>query len=78
MTLIEDDHMIEHFSLPLLREGITNGMVDVNPTRLLRQQKEENERIRFLDRAEYAKVKDIIAQVFPQHLVEFVISVNTT
>jgi integrase len=59
------------------REGVRNGKVNVNPARLVRQRKEGGGRLRFLGRDEYDKLHKVIAKRFPEHLVEFVVSVHT-
>jgi site-specific recombinase XerD len=59
------------------RQGMRNGKVEVNPARLVQQQKESSGRIRFLTREEYDRVCDAIRIHFPEHLAEFVTSVNT-
>jgi integrase len=59
------------------RQGMRNGKVSGNPARLVQQQKETPGRIRFLSRDEYNRVCDAIRKLFPEHLPEFVTSVNT-
>ena len=59
------------------RQGERNGKVTSNPARLVQQQKESVGRIRYLTRDEYNRVCDAIRKLFPQHLPEFVFSVNT-
>lgn len=59
------------------REGMANGKVKANPARLLRAKKESAGRIRFLSRDEYVRLCEVIEARYPQHLNEFVISVNT-
>ena len=59
------------------RQGERNGKVSGNPARLVQQQKESVGRIRFLTREEYNRVCDAIRKRFPDHLPEFVVSVNT-
>jgi integrase len=61
----------------IYREAIRNGKVDVNPARLVRQRKEGNGRLRFLSREEFDGLRAIIAQRFPEHLAEFVVSIHT-
>jgi integrase len=61
----------------IYREAIRNGKVDVNPARLVRQRKEGNGRLRFLSREEFDGLHAIIAQRFPEHLAEFVVSIHT-
>jgi len=64
------------FSL-CFREGQRNGKVDGNPARLVRLRHEENARLRFLGRDEYAKLAAIIQRDHPEHFPSFVISVFT-
>ena len=59
------------------REGIANGKLSVNPVRSVRHRKEPKGRQRFLSRAEYDRLHEIIADRFPEHLAEFVVSVHT-
>ena len=59
------------------REGIANGKVSVNPVRSVRPRKEPKGRQRFLSREEYKTLHDIVAEKFPEHLAEFVVSVHT-
>ena len=54
-----------------------NGKVSGNPARLVQQQKEIIGRLRYLTREEYNRVCDAIRKLFPEHLAEFVVSVNT-
>jgi integrase len=59
------------------RQGMRNGKVSSNPARLVQQQKESAGRLRFLTREEYNRVCKAIRKLFPAHLPEFVVSVNT-
>jgi integrase len=59
------------------REGMEKGNVTVNPARLVRHLKETNSRKRFLSREEYKRLHDVIAERFPKHLSEFIVSVHT-
>jgi site-specific recombinase XerD len=54
-----------------------NGKVAGNPASLVQQQKKAVGRLRFLTREEYNRVCVAILRRFPEHLPEFVISVNT-
>jgi integrase len=55
-----------------------NGKVESNPARKFRPRKEENARARFLSQdEEYPRLHTVIAERFPQHLAEFVVSVHT-
>jgi len=51
--------------------------VPSNPARLASQQKEPVGRLRFLSREEYDAVCADIREKFPEHLAEFIVSVNT-
>jgi integrase len=59
------------------REGIANRKVTANPVRSVRPRREPKGRQRFLSREEYNTLHDIVADKFPEHLAEFVISVHT-
>jgi integrase len=59
------------------RRGIANGKVTTNPARSVTHRKESNGRPRFLSRDEYKRLRDVIAKRFPEHLVEFIVSVHT-
>jgi integrase len=59
------------------REGVNNGKVVNNPARQVRHRRESTGRLRFLSREEYSKLYKTIQTRFPEHLVEFVISVTT-
>lgn len=59
------------------REGVHNNKVTVNPARLVRHRREASGRLRFLTREEYDRLYKVIQSKFPEHLAEFVISVNT-
>ncbi|GGH10709.1 tyrosine-type recombinase/integrase [Silvibacterium dinghuense] len=59
------------------REGVHNGKVTVNPARLVRHRREGSGRLRFLKREEYDRLYKVIGKKFPEHLPEFIISVNT-
>jgi site-specific recombinase XerD len=59
------------------RLGMANGKVEKNPVRLVRQRKENGARFRYLTRYEYDRLCAVIQERFPQHLAEFVASVNT-
>ena len=48
-----------------------------NPARLVQQRKETAGRLRYLTREEYNRVCEAIRKRFPEHLPEFVLSVNT-
>ena len=57
--------------------GMANGLVTVNPARMVRQRRENGARLRFLTRDEYKKLCDVIRQRCPEHLEEFVVSVHS-
>jgi integrase len=59
------------------REGMANEKVSVNPARLVRHRKESKGRYRFLSREEYQRLHGVVAKRFPEHLSEFLVSVNT-
>jgi integrase len=59
------------------RQGERNGKVKGNPARLVQQQRESNGRLRYLSREEYDQVYKAIRKLFPEHLQEFIFSVNT-
>lgn len=59
------------------REGIHNSKVTVNPARQVRHKREGAGRLRFLTREEYNKLSEVIGLRFPEHLAEFVVSINT-
>jgi integrase len=59
------------------REGVHNGKVAINPARLVRHRREGTGRLRFLTRDEYDRLYAVISRRFPEHLAEFIISVNT-
>lgn len=59
------------------RQGMRNGKVTVNVARMVAQKRENNARLRFLTRAEYDKLCAVIQKRCPEHLREFIVSVNT-
>jgi len=59
------------------REGIHNSKVTANPARQVRHKREGVGRLRFLIREEYNKLVEVIQIRFPEHLAEFVVSINT-
>ncbi|MBB5316676.1 tyrosine-type recombinase/integrase [Tunturibacter empetritectus] len=59
------------------REGLHNGKVTVNPARQVRHRRESVGRLRFLSRDEYDTLHEAIKARFPEHLAEFIVSVNT-
>jgi hypothetical protein len=56
------------------RLGMGNGMVQVNPARLVRFRKENNARRRNLSRDEYKKVLEILGRGSPEHVQHFKVS----
>jgi integrase len=59
------------------REGIHNGKVTSNPARQVRSKREGAGRLRYLTREEYDRIFNVICERFPEHLCEFIVSVNT-
>lgn len=59
------------------RKGVHNGKVTINPARLVRHRREGSGRLRFLTRDEYVRLYKVIEGKLPEHLAEFIISVNT-
>lgn len=59
------------------REGIHNSKVTVNPARQVRHKREGTGRLRFLTRKEYDGLCAVIRKRFPEHVAEFIVSVNT-
>ena len=71
------DHHFVHVALDPYREGMRNEKVTVNPAGLFSKRRESGGRIRYMSREEYNRVCDAIRRKFPEHLPEFVVSVNT-
>jgi integrase len=59
------------------RLGMENGKVASNPARLVRMRRENNARLRFLNRDEYRKLSDIILRDHPKQQPAFVVSIYT-
>ena len=68
------------------REAQRVGKVSGNPARAIRHRMESNSRVRFLSRTdekgcsekgEYARLYKAIREAYPEHLSEFIFSVNT-
>lgn len=59
------------------RLGMENGRVTVNPARLVRMRRESNARLRYLSRAEFQKVSEVILRDNPRQHPAFVVSVYT-
>jgi integrase len=71
-----------HRSLMMLiyREARRAGKVSVNPARDARHRRENNNRVRFLSRGEnleHARLEKVIREKYPEHVAEFVFSLNT-
>ncbi len=58
------------------RLGIRNSKIATNPARDAQHRKETNARERYLSHDEYARLKTVIAAKHPEHLAEYVVSVN--
>jgi site-specific recombinase XerD len=61
------------------REARRAGKVSVSPARDVRHRREDNSRVRFLSRGEkgeYAALVKVIGEKYPEHLAEFIFSVN--
>jgi integrase len=56
---------------------VRNGKVTINVARLARHRREPKGRQRFLSREEYKTLHNGIAESYPEHLAEFVVSVHT-
>jgi len=59
------------------RIGIQNGKVASNPARLVRNRPELNERVRFLSREEETRLRQAIAEAYPELLPHFDFALNT-
>ena len=62
------------------REARRAKKVSSNPAREIRHKKENNSRVRFLSRGEneeYSRLTKVIREKYPEHLSEFIFSVNT-
>jgi integrase len=62
------------------RESLRAGKVTENPARMIRHRREDNSRVRFLDRepgGEYERLMTVVRQDYPEHLAELVFSLNT-
>jgi integrase len=59
------------------REGMRNGKVHINPARLVRKRKEDNEVIRYLSGDEYKRLSEAVERDFPDKLPELIVSVYT-
>jgi integrase len=51
--------------------------VTTNPARQVRHKREGGGRLRFLTRKEYDSLCEVIRERFPEHIAEFIVSVNT-
>lgn len=54
-----------------------DGKIKINPTRLVRQSKEDNGRVRYLSDAEEVTLRTIIQRSYPDHLPEFEVALMT-
>jgi len=76
----------------IYRLGIENGKVQSNPAKLLKHKREDNERVRFLNRfsplktkleylqacsGEESRLRAVILRNFPEHISEFDIALHT-
>jgi integrase len=77
MTTVATANRYKAFISLCYRQGMRNGKVPGNPDRLVQQQKETVGRLRYLTREEYDRVCAAIRKLFPEHLAEFIISVQT-
>jgi hypothetical protein len=62
------------------REARRAGKASVNPARDVRHRREDNSRVRFLSRGEdeeYARLMKVIREKYPEHVAEFIFSLNT-
>jgi hypothetical protein len=62
------------------REALRAGKVTENPARVIRHRKEDNNRVRFLDRepgGEYERLINVVRNDYPEHLAELIFSLNT-
>lgn len=59
------------------QDGVINGLIVVNTARLIRPKKELGQRLRFLTATEFDRVCDAIAELYPEHVAEFIVSVRT-
>jgi integrase len=59
------------------RRGLKHGKVRSNPAREVDHRKESEGRARYLSEKEYQDLYEVIAERFPEHLAEFVLSVQT-
>ena len=57
--------------------AVRNGKILSNPVRLVKPREENNERVRFLDDQEEAKLREKIRKLSPEHEAEFDIALHT-
>jgi integrase len=57
--------------------AIRNGKLSVNPVRLVKRRKENNERVRFLDDEEEITLRNKIRELHPRHEAEFTLGLHT-
>jgi integrase len=61
------------------REALRAGKVTENPARAIRHRREDNSRVRFLDRekdGEYQRLIEVVGRDYPEHLPELIFSLN--
>ena len=69
---------VQGFPVALLSLGEQNSKVEKNPARKAPHKREDNARIRFLSQEdEYPRLQASVSELFPEHVVEFVVSVHT-
>jgi site-specific recombinase XerD len=69
---------VQGFPVALLSLGEQNSKVEKNPARKAPHKREDNARIRFLSQEdEYPRLHASVSELFPEHVVEFVVSVHT-
>ena len=61
----------------IYRVGINNGKVSVNPAKRVKTRTENNARTRYLSKVEEAKLRQTIADLYPERLPEFDTALHT-
>lgn len=59
------------------RLGVANGLVSVNPARLVRQRREDNGRLLWFTPEQEARLRAVIREQWPAHEPEFDLALNT-
>ncbi len=59
------------------RLAIRNGKASSNPARATRHRREDNSRVRYLSEAEEAKLRKVIAEKWPEHMLELDLALHT-